>query len=102
MQKAVKIYQLVCYVNAYNKRLKKWETLYTYSQIYAGKEGLKTAYAHFEIELSKYRQYTTQGNWKKYGETRGKVELQVPHIHENGQIAYWADKVLISHNPDNI
>lgn len=46
----MKIYQLVSYVNAYNKRMKKWETLRTVSNIYVGAEGLKTAYRDFETE----------------------------------------------------
>lgn len=98
----MKIYQLVSYVNAYNKRMKKWETLRTVSNIYVGAEGLKTAYRDFETEKNQYHQLTTVGNWNKYSETRGKVELHIPHIHENGTIAYWGDKVLIQHNPDNL
>jgi len=100
--KAVKIYQLVSYVNAYNKRLKKWESLRSVTTVYAGKEGLKTAYNEFEREVSKYKELTTVGNWNKYSETRGKVEVHEPHIHENGMLAYWGDKVILSHNPQNI
>ncbi len=100
--KAVKIYQLVSYVNAYNKRLKKWESLRSVTTVYAGKEGLKTAYSEFEREVVQYKHLTTVGNWNKYSETRGKVEVQEPHIHDNGMLAYWGDKVILSHNPDNI
>lgn len=98
----MKIYQLVSYVNAYNKRKKSWETLYTTTELYVGKEGLKTALAKFEKEVGVYKNLTTVGNWNKYSETRGKVELHIPHIHENGSIAYWGDKIICSHNPDNI
>jgi len=97
-----KIYQLVSFVNAWNKRTKKWESLRSVTKIFAGREGLKTAYAIFNDEIKQYEYLTTVGNWNKYGETRGKVEIQEPHIHENGEIAYWADKVLASHNPNNI
>jgi hypothetical protein len=100
--KAQKIYQLVSYVNAWNKRTKQWESLRSVQKVYAGKEGLKTAFFEYEKEVSQYHQLTTVGNWRKYGETRGKVEIQEPHIHENGEIAYWGDKVLKSHNPNNI
>lgn len=100
--KAVKIYQLVSFVNAWNKRNKQWESLRSVTTIYAGKEGLKTAFREYESELSQYHQLTTVGNWRKYGETRGKVEIHEPHIHENGQIAYWGDKILKTHNPSNI
>lgn len=97
-----KVYQLVSYVNAWNKRTKQWESLRSVTTVYIGKEGLKTAYDHFESEVSKYKQLTTVGNWNKYGETRGKVELHEPHVHENGTLAYWGDKIILSHNPSNI
>lgn len=100
--KAVKIYQLISFVNAWNKRTKEWESLKSISKVYAGKEGLKTAYIEYEKEVSEYKHLTTVGNWNKYGETRGKAELHEPHIHENGTLAYYGDKILISHNPNNI
>jgi hypothetical protein len=96
------IYQLVSFVNAWNKRTKQWESLHSVSKIYVGKEGLKTAYAEFEREKNKYHELTTVGNWNKYGDTRGKVEIHTPHIHENGTLAYWGDKILFAHNPENI
>jgi hypothetical protein len=98
----MKIYQLVSYVNAYNKRTKQWESLHSSMKVYVGAAGLKTAYAHFEQEKNRYHQLTTVGNWNKYSETRGKVELHIPHVHENGTLAYWGDKVIAAHNPDNI
>jgi hypothetical protein len=100
--KAQKIYQLTSYVNAYNKRLKKWESLRSVTTVYAGKEGLKTACKEFENEVYQYKQLTTVGNWRKYSETRGKVEVHEPHIHDNGMLAYWGDKIILSHNPDKI
>lgn len=100
--KAQKIYQLVSFVNAYNKRAKQWESLRSIKTVYAGKAGLKTAINDFEREVSQYKQLTTVGNWTKYSETRGKVELHEPHIHENGTIAYFGDKIILSHNPENI
>lgn len=98
----MKIYQLVSYVNAYNKRTKQWESLRSVTNVYAGAEGLKTAYRDFENEKNQFHQLTTVGNWNKYSDTRGKVEIHVPHIHENGTLAYWGDKVIASHNPYNI
>lgn len=100
--KKVQIYQLVSFVNAWNKRQKKWESLHSVTRLYANAEGLKTAYADFESEVSQYKQLTTVGNWNKYSQTRGKVELHIPHIHENGTFAYWGDKILQAHNPENI
>ena len=47
----MKIYQLVSFVNAYNKRTKKWESLHNVTKVFVGKEGLKTAFFEFE----KYR-----------------------------------------------
>lgn len=98
----MKIYQLVSFVNAYNKRTKQWESLRSLTTVYVGASGLKTAYNDYSREVEQYKLLTTVGNWNKYGETRGKVEVHVPHIHENGTIAYWGDKILISHNPENI
>ena len=96
-----KIYQLVAFVNAYNKNTKRWESLHNVTKVYIGKEGLKTAYAEFEDQKKEVVFYTQQ-HLKKYSETRGKVELQIPHVHENGSLAYWGDKVLQSYNPENI
>lgn len=98
----MKLYQLTCFVNAYNKRKKQWESKYTFNQIFVGKEGLKTAYSEFERQKLKFEHERAVGNWNKYSDVRGKCELHIPHIHENGTIAYWADKILISENPDNI
>ena len=97
-----KIYQLVSYVNAFNKRTKKWDSLRSVTVLYCGSEGLETAYKEFEVEVGNYKHLTTVGNWNKYSETRGKVELHEPHIHENGTFAYWGDKVILSHNPENL
>jgi hypothetical protein len=97
-----KIYQLVSFVNAWNKRQKKWESLRSVIKVYVGKEGLKTAYQDYERELSEYKQLTTVGNWTRYGDARGKVEIHEPHIHDNGTLAYWGSKIIISHNPENL
>lgn len=100
--KPVKIYQLLSYVNAYNKRTKTWESIRRTQKIYAGRQGLKTALSEFEREVGQYKYVTTVGNWNKYGDTRGKAELTEPHIHENGEIAYWGDRIIKTHNPQNI
>ena len=42
------------------------------------------------------------GTAKNYFEIRGKVELQIPHIHENGKLAYWGSTILETYNPQNI
>ena len=44
----MKVYQLIAFVNAYNKNSKRWESLHNVTKVYIGKEGLKTAYAEFE------------------------------------------------------
>lgn len=100
--KAQKIYQLVSYVNAYNKRLKKWDSLRSVTLVYAGKEGLKSACFEFEKEVKEYKFLETTFRSSKYSEMRGKVEVQEPHIHENGALAYWGDKIILSHNPNKI
>jgi hypothetical protein len=100
--KAKQIYQLVSYVNAWNKRKRKWESLGSATYLFVGKQGLKTAYEFFDRERESYHNLTTVGNWNKYSETRGKVELHIPHVHDNGTLAYWGDKIILSHNPDNI
>ena len=96
-----KIYQLVSFVNAYNKRKKIWESLRSTTNVYIGTEGLKTAYFDFEKEKNEQKYYE-QINLSKYSEIRGKAEIQEPHIHKNGTLAYWGDKVLASYNPKNI
>jgi hypothetical protein len=95
------IYQVVSFANAYNKRTKKWESLHNVKKVYINKEGLKSANIDFEEERRNVQFYLQQ-NLSKYREVRGKVELQVPHIHENGSLAYWGDEVLNSFNPNNI
>ena len=96
-----KIYQLVSFVNAFNRNTKRWESLHNETKIYIGKEGLKTAYFEFERQQKEVGFYLQQ-HLRKYSETRGKVELQEPHVHENGSLAYWGDKVLHSYNPGKI
>lgn len=97
----MKIYQIVSFVNAYNKRLEKWESLHNVTKVYIGKEGLKTAFLEFEQEQKEVI-FWLQQQPRKYREIRGKVEIQIPHIHQNGSLAYWGDKVLKSFNPQNI
>ena len=97
-----KIYQLVSYLNAYNKRTKAWESQQSITKIAIGPEGLKTLLQDFETEKNRNEYARSTNNWRKYSEVRGKVEVHEPHIHENGLLAYWGDKVIISHNPQNI
>jgi hypothetical protein len=99
--KAQKIYQLVSFVNAYNKRTKRWESQRSVSKVFVGKEGLKTAYIEFDNEKKEY-EFIMGQHLNRHSDKRGKVELHVPHVHENGTLAYWGDKVLLSHNPDKI
>ena len=96
-----KVYQLVSYVNAWNKKKKQWESLRSQTTVYLGKEGLKTAHRHFDGEVLKFKEITTYID-SKYEDTRGKVELHEPHVHDNGTLAYWGDKIILSHNPNNI
>lgn len=96
-----KIYQLVSFVNAYNKRTKQWESLHNVTKVYVGPEGLKTAYFEFENQQKEVQFYLQQTS-RKYSEFRGKVEVQIPHIHENGSLAYWGDEILHLFNPNNI
>lgn len=98
----MKLYQLTCYVNAWNKRKKQWESKYTFTKLFVGANGLKSAYSEYDRQLSYFKQERTVGNWNKYGEVRGKCELHEPHIHEDGSIAYWGDNILLCENPDNI
>jgi len=96
-----KIYQLVSFVNAWNKRTKQWESLRSISKVYVGAEGLKSALIEFENETKEF-EFLTQQHLSKHGEKRGKVELHEPHVHNNGSLAYWGDKVIKTHNPCNI
>jgi hypothetical protein len=96
-----KIYQLVSFVNAYNKKTKQWESLHSVTKIYIGKKGLETAYFEFE-QQQKEVQFYLQQNSRKYSDLRSKVEIQIPHIHENGSLAYWGDQVLKSFDFKNI
>ena len=96
-----KIYQLVSFVNAYNKRTKKWESLRNVSSVFIGKEGLKSALFEFEKEKNEQKYYEGV-NLSKYREIRGKAEVHEPHIHENGSLAYWGDKIIQTYNPLNI
>jgi len=98
----LQIYQLTCFVNGWVKRAKTWESLYSFTKIYIGREGLKTAYDEFERQKNQFHYYRSIGNWNRIGDVRGKCELHVPHIHEDGTIASWGDKVLITDNPYNI
>ena len=96
-----KIYQLVSFVNAYNKRTQKWESLHNVTKVFVGKEGLKTALFELEKEINEQKYYN-QISLSKYSEIRGKAEVHEPHIHENGSLAYWGDKIINSYNPKNI
>lgn len=98
----MKIYRVQCYVNAWRKRTKEWESKYSYERLYVGKEGLKSAIRQFEIQKEKFQYERAVGNWNKYGEVRGKCELHEPHILEDGSLAYWGDKIIMTENPDNI
>jgi len=99
--KTQKIYQLVSFVNAWNKRTKKWESLRSVTKVYIGKEGLKSAHIDFNNEVNEQKYYQSV-NLSKYGEIRGKAEIQEPHVHKDGTLAYWGDKVIKSYNPLNI
>lgn len=96
------IYQLVSYANAWNKRKKKWESLRSVTIVYVGIAGLEQAHYDFDREVNEYKFISRQGNWDKYKDIRGKVEVHIPHIHDNGTLAYWGDKIILTHNPDNI
>ena len=98
----MKIYQLVSFANGYNKRAKKWESLRSVTKVFIGPKGLKTAYKEFETEQREVKFFENWEGGSKYSEVRAKVEIQIPHIHENGSLAYWGDKILYSYNPKKI
>lgn len=100
--KAQKIYQLVSYVNAFNKRSKRWESLRSIKEVFVGAKGLKSAYFRHNEEVNEYEFIETTFRSSKYSEMRGKVEIHEPHIHDNGTLAYYGDKIIVSHNPQNI
>lgn len=97
----MKIYQVIAYVNGWNKKTSRWEQLHHFNKFYVGKEGLASAHIEYDKQLKEY-QFATTCLPSKYREARGKVEINVPHIHNDGSFAYYGDKVIISHNPDNI
>jgi hypothetical protein len=96
-----KIYQMIAFVNAFNKKTKRWESLHNVTKVYVGRQGLKTAYIEFLNQTNEVQFYLQQ-NMNKYNDVRGKVEVQIPHIHENGSIGYWGDEILHSYNPKEI
>lgn len=95
------IYQIISFVNAYNKRTKRWESLYSVTKVYVGIIGLKTAHIEFLNQTNEVQFYLQQ-NRNKYSDVRGKVEVQIANINNNGSLAYWSDNVLYSYNPLNI
>jgi hypothetical protein len=97
----MKVYQLVSYANAWDKKKKQWESLRSITVVYIGRAGLRTAREHFEREVLKFKETTIYID-SKYEDIRGKVELHEPHVHDNGTLAYWGDKIILSHNPQNI
>ena len=82
------IYQLVGFVNGFNKKTKQWESLYTITKVYIGKKGLKTAYKDFET-FKKEVENGLNIVGIKYSDVRGKVEIQKPRTLKNGTLAYW-------------
>lgn len=97
-----KIYQLVSFANGFNKRTKQWENLRSVKNIYIGSGGLKTAHFEYNKELNEVRFYENGYNGNKYSEVRVKVEIHTPHIHEDGSLAYYGDKIIQSYNPSNV
>lgn len=97
-----KIYQLVSFASAFNKRTKKWESLRSVQKVYVGSNGLKTAYFEFDREKLEVQFYENGYYTTKYSEVRVKVEIHEPHIHENGSLAYYGDMIIHSYNPQNI
>ena len=97
----MKVYQLIAYVNGWNKKTKKWEQIYHFNKFYVGKEGLSSAHFEYDKQLKEY-EFAMTCLPSKYKEARGKVEINVPHVHKDGSLAYWGDKVIVSHNPENL
>lgn len=100
-RKSKKLFQLVSFANAFNKRTKKWESLRSVTKVYVGNEGLLSAKYDFETEKNECRYLETCNNWNKYSEVRAKVEINIPHIHENGTLAYFG-KAIKTYNPNKI
>lgn len=98
----MKIYQLKCYLNGYNRSRRMWESLYSHTEVFVGPEGLATAHVKFEEQKARFHLERQSYSTRKYREIRGKCELHIPHIHQNGQLAYWGDEVIKIDNPDNI
>lgn len=96
-----KIYRVLGYINGYNKKASKWESIFHTETIYIGKEGLKTAHQDYENELSNFKFNYTQHD-SKYREVRGKIELHEPYFYPNGSMAYYGIKNHQSFNPDNL
>ena len=101
-KKCKQIYQVIGFVNAFNKRTRRWENQHSFSQLYIGKAGYESALYDFDKQKNEVQFYRTCNNHNKYNDIRGKAELHTPHVHDNGQFANWGDKVIKSFNPDNI
>lgn len=96
------IYQLRSFLVGWNKRTKAWEDIDRKNVIAVGKAGLSSLKRMYNQEVYRQDYNRSCNNWNKYSKVQGKVELMIPHIHEDGTIAYWGDRIILKHNPENL
>jgi len=87
--KTMKIYKIIMNVSEYNRRKDEQKNVTHKEEIVIGKNNLKYARAVFsgwKSELNSSFSYHTRGI-----ERTGTVQLFIPHVFENGLLAYWPD-----------
>jgi len=93
----MKLYQLVCYVNALNKQTGEYENIHRYfRELYVGANGLSTAYDDYNKRLTLFKQQLSEIDNNKYDNIIGKCELNEPDILTDGTVATWGENVLFS------
>ena len=76
------------------------KTVYSFTSLFTGRIGAKTAMSIFETEKRKME--FTISNIKKGESVHGfRLQYGTPHFAENGQITHWNDKVLAEFKSDN-
>jgi hypothetical protein len=98
----MKIYQLINFLNAKNRRSGEWEYIVNETTVAVGREGLKTLQGKFTQTCKRQEFLRETISSRKYSDIRGKVEINQAHIMTNGELANWGDKIIHSHNPDKM
>lgn len=83
----MRIYKLIVHVTEYNRRKDRRETILHKESVYIRKlAGAKAEYAYELQCLKSSFSYSTKGI-----EKTGSISLFIPHVFDNGLLAYWPD-----------